>query len=152
NSSKTKEGVMSAAKRCRLLPFILAVVLGSALGLSSARAESADSDPSPEGSNVRKALEKYQDAVAALRDGYFSAVLCVQDESAAGMGIHFLNRTLLGPVPDPMRPPILLYEPVDGKLQLVGAEWFIPLATGVKGRPSLLGQPFDGPMEGHPPT
>src|SRR5262249_44860354 len=61
-------------------------------------------------------------------------------------------RTLLGPVPDPVRPPILLYEPVGDKLQLVGAEWFIPLATGIKERPFLLGQPFEGPMEGHPPT
>lgn len=68
------------------------------------------------------------------------------------MGIHFGNARITGPVPDPMRPTILLYEPVGGKLQLTGAEWFIPLATGVKERPSLFGQPFDGPMEGHPPT
>jgi hypothetical protein len=52
---------------------------------------------------------------------------------------------------DPMRPTILLYEPVGDKLRLVGAEWFIPLATGVKERPQLFGQPFDGPMEGHEP-
>jgi hypothetical protein len=83
-------------------------------------------------SNVRKALEKYQDVVVAIRDGYFSSVLCVQDETAAGMGIHFLNRALLGPAADPMRPQILLYEPVGDKLQLDGAEWFVPLATGVK--------------------
>lgn len=29
--------------------------------------------------------------------------------------------------------------------------WFVPLATGVKERPRLFGQPFDGPMEGHEP-
>ena len=67
------------------------------------------------------------------------------------MGIHFLNPQLIGPLPDPMRPTILLYEPVGDKLRLVGAEWFIPLATGVKERPQLFGQPFDGPMEGHEP-
>jgi hypothetical protein len=33
----------------------------------------------------------------------------------------------------------------------MGAEWFIPLSTGVKERPTLFGQPFDGPMEGHEP-
>lgn len=33
----------------------------------------------------------------------------------------------------------------------MAAEWFIPLATGVKGLPELLGQPFDGPMAGHHP-
>lgn len=41
---------------------------------------------------------------------------------------------------------------VAGKLRLVGVEWFVPLATGVKKRPVLFGQPFDGPMEGHEPT
>ena len=126
--------------------------MGSSLGLSPAWAQSSDAALSQEWSNVRRALEKYQDVVVAVRDGYFSAVMCVQDETGAGMGIHFLNRALLGPVADPMRPQILLYEPVGDKLQLVGAEWFIPLATGVKDRPSLFGQPFDGPMEGHPPT
>jgi hypothetical protein len=67
------------------------------------------------------------------------------------MGIHFLNPQLIGPVPDPMRPAILLYEPDGDKLRLVGAEWFIPLATGVKERPVIFGKPFDGPMEGHEP-
>jgi hypothetical protein len=67
------------------------------------------------------------------------------------MGIHFLNRSLIGPIPDPMRPQILLYEPDGDKLGLIAAEWFIPLATGVQERPALFGQPFDGPMEGHEP-
>jgi hypothetical protein len=67
------------------------------------------------------------------------------------MGIHCLNPQLVGPVPDPMRPPILLYEPDGGRLRLVGAEWFVPLSTGVAQRPTLFGQPFDGPMEGHEP-
>ena len=68
-----------------------------------------------------------------------------------GMGIHFVNVQLIGPVPDPLRPPILLYEPEGDRLRLVGAEWFIPLATGITERPRLFGQPFDGPMEGHEP-
>jgi hypothetical protein len=122
--------------------------------LSGAIAEAQAPAPAlpEEWAKVRQALEKYQDVIVALRDGYRSAVLCVQDENRAGMGIHFGNARITGPVPDPMRPTILLYEPVGNKLQLIGAEWFIPLATGVKDRPSLFGQPFDGPMEGHPPT
>ena len=54
-------------------------------------------------------------------------------------------------MPDPMQPAILLYEPVGGTLRLVGAEWFVPLATGVKDRPTVLGRPLDGPMMGHEP-
>jgi hypothetical protein len=50
-----------------------------------------------------------------------------------------------------MRPQILVYEPVGDKLVLIAAEWFIPLATGVKEHPLLFGQRFDGPMEGHEP-
>ncbi|HSE94613.1 MAG TPA: hypothetical protein VLD61_01900 [Methylomirabilota bacterium] len=99
---------------------------------------------------TRAALVKYQDVIAAVHDGYFSTIGCVEYPEG-GMGIHFVNMTLLGPVPDPMRPQILLYEPVGDKLVLVGAEWFIPLSTGVKEHPRLFGQPFDGPMDGHTP-
>ena len=128
------------------------VVTAFGLGSTPAWAQAADPAMSPEWSNVRKALEKYQDPVVALREGYFSSLLCVQDDAGAGMGIHFVNRALFGPTVDPMKPQILLYVPVGDKLELIGAEWFVPLATGVKERPSLFGQAFDGPMEGHPPT
>jgi hypothetical protein len=124
-----------------------------------ARAQAADL--TPELQKVRAALEKYQDPVVAVHDGYFSTVGCVHFPTAGGagrmpyptggMGVHFLNPGLIGPVLDPMRPQILLYEPEGDKLRLVGAEWFIPLQTGIKGRPELFGRPFDGPMEGHHP-
>jgi hypothetical protein len=127
--------------------------------VASARAQ-APALP-PEWDKVRAALEKYQDPYVAVRDGYLSTVGCVHYPKPGGagqiafpiggMGIHFLNPELIAPVPDPMRPTILLYEPNGDKLRLVGAEWFIPLSTGVKERPTLFGQPFDGPMEGHEP-
>ena len=104
----------------------------------------------PELEEVRRALEKYQDPIAAVHDGYFSTLGCVAYTSG-GMGVHFLNLGLIGPEPDPLRPPILVYEPDGADLRLVAAEWFIPLATGIKERPALFGQPFDGPMEGHEP-
>jgi len=138
--------------RSRTLCSLALVVAALGLGSIQAWAQATDPAMSPELSNVRKALEKYQDPVVALRDGYFSGVLCVQDVDGAGMGIHFVNRALFGPVVDPMKPQILLYAPVGDKLELIGAEWFVPLATGIKERPALFGQPFDGPMEGHPPT
>jgi len=117
---------------------------------------------SPEMEKVRASLEKYRDPYVAVRDGYFSTVGCMdfpKDTSGPGlmayragaMGIHFLNPQLVGPTVDPMKPQILLYEPDGQKLSLVGAEWFVPLATGIKERPVLFGHPFDGPMEGHEP-
>lgn len=100
---------------------------------------------------VRDALSRYQDPLVAVRDGYLSTVGCVEMPSGT-MGVHFLNAALIGPVPDPMRPPLLVYEPAPrGGLRLVAAEWFVPLATGITERPTLFGRPFDGPMEGHEP-
>jgi hypothetical protein len=62
------------------------------------------------------------------------------------MEVHFLNPTLVGPVPDPKRPSILLYEPdSQGNLTLTGVEGFVPLDVGTKERPQLFGRRFDGP-------
>ncbi len=105
----------------------------------------------PELLQIRDDLVKYKDPLVAVRDGYFSTVGCVQNPDG-GMGVHFLNPALIGPTPDPAKPPILMYEPEsDGKLQLIAVEWIIPLATGIKGRPTLFGQDFAGPMAGHEP-
>jgi hypothetical protein len=115
----------------------------------------------PDLSAVRSALEKYKDPYIAIHDGYFSTLGCVEIGHAGaaghvpykpgGMGIHFINTSHIGPVPDPAKPQVLIYEPDGNKLRLVAAEWFIPLATGVKAHPALWNHPFDGPMMGHPP-
>lgn len=110
---------------------------------------------------VRAALQKYEDPIAAVHDGYFSTLGCVEYPKpagaghapypAGGMGVHFLNGSLVGQPLDPLKPTVLLYEPAGDRLRLVAAEWFVPLATGVKERPRLFGVEFDGPMEGHHP-
>jgi hypothetical protein len=109
---------------------------------------------------LRKAMEKYKDYKVAVRDLYLSTVGCVHysGEKMAGhmhypkgtMGIHFVNLTIRG-APDPMKPNILIYEPVGKELQLVAVEWLVPLTAKTRKRPSLFGKPFDGPMEGHEP-
>ena len=124
-------------------------------------AQRGESVVAPELTKVRAALEKYRDPIAAVHDGYFSTVGCVEfpvagaagevPYPAGGMGVHFLNVSLIGPEVDPMKPQILVYELKGDKLVLAAAEWFVPLATGVKERPKLFGKPFDGPMEGHHP-
>lgn len=128
-------------------------IAGMALLVSLAHADDVQSglpELPAELATLRTALLKYQDPIVAVRDGYFSTVGCISKPSG-GMGIHFLNPQLITPVPDPMRPPILLYESVGDELRLTGAEWFVPLATGIKERPQLFGRPFDGPMDGHEP-
>jgi hypothetical protein len=129
-------------------------------GLAAAAAPATAEEPSKaELDAVREALAKYKDPYVAVRDLYLSTVGCVHYDGMkmpghmeypkGGMGVHFVNLTIQGPL-DPKRPNVLVYEPVDGKLQLVAAEWLVPV-TVAKERPVLFGQPFQGPMEGHEP-
>jgi hypothetical protein len=110
---------------------------------------------------IRTALDQYKDPMAAVRDGYFSTVSCIDYPTAGGtgdmaykagaMGVHFLNAALIGPQLDTLHPQVLIYEPVSGdSLRLVAAEWFVPVQVS-KTRPHLFGRDLDGPMEGHTP-
>ncbi len=128
---------------------VLAVVVSAFVAAPIAQAHKLPKVP-PELEKVRAKVERYKDPIKAVHDGYFSTVACVEF-AEGGMGVHFLNPRLIGPVPDPMSPPILLYAPRGGRLRLVAIEWLVPLATGVKERPRLFGQPFKGPREGHEP-
>jgi hypothetical protein len=147
---------MTISSLARLGAVVGMALIGMAQGIGPVTAE----DPSQaEIDAVRQALSKYKDPYVAVRDLYLSTVACVHydgtkmdghmDYPKGAMGIHFVNVTIQGP-PDPMKPNVLLYEPKDGKLELVGAEWLVPLEAA-KERPSILGQPFQGPMEGHEP-
>lgn len=143
---------------------VAAVAMSVAVALAAsfpAVAQKAKDD-SPELKRAREALEKYKDPVMAVHDGYFSTIGCVTYPQpgkpghvpypAGAMGVHFFNVQHVGKPLDPTKPQVLVYEPgAGGKLQLVAAEWFVPLSPEVKGRPELFGKPFDGPMEGHHP-
>ncbi len=110
---------------------------------------------------VRKALEKYKDPIAAVRDGYYSTVGCVDfptggtehgamEYKPGAMGVHFINMSYVSPKLDSTKPQVLLYEPVGDKLVLTGAEWFVPTEVS-KTPPTMLGHQLMGPMEGHAP-
>jgi hypothetical protein len=139
---------------------VIGFALASCLLATSNVAAQKQQEMTPELKKVRDALNKYQDPIVAVHDGYFSTVGCVDYPKAGGpgqvpyprggMGIHFINVSLMGQL-DPLKPQILVYQPVDGKLRLVAAEYFVPLSPDVKERPQLFGKPFDGPMEGHHP-
>jgi hypothetical protein len=116
---------------------------------------------SPEFEQVRATLDKYQDPVLAVHDGYFSTLGCVEypqggregtmQYSPGGMGVHFLNMQLIGPTLDPAKPQVLIYEPDGDKLRLVAAEWFVPVQAAGETRPAIFGKDLEGPMEGHHP-
>lgn len=110
---------------------------------------------------IKAALEKYQDPYVAVHDLYLSTVGCIvypeggsegeMQYPPGGMGVHFLNVSLIDGELDPMRPEVLIYERAeDGSLQLAAAEWFVPLEAS-PAAPVLFGREMDGPMEGHQP-
>ena len=116
---------------------------------------------SPELERARAALEKYQDPIVAVHDGYFSSVACVEYLQGGaegtmrfvpgGMGVHFLNLQNIGRQLDPAKPQVLIYEPVGEKLRLAAAEWFVPVEVAGGTRPTIFGEQLQGPMEGHHP-
>ena len=115
----------------------------------------------PELVKVKASLEKYQDPIAALHDGYLSTVGCIDFPKGAvdgpityppgAMGVHFLNMANVGPTLDPAKPQVLIYEPAGDKLNLVAAEWFVPVEAAGGKRPEIFGKMLEGPMEGHKP-
>lgn len=95
---------------------------------------------------VRRATRAFTDPAAARAAGYGPFLGCVSGPQEGAMGIHFVNGDLVGDgVLDPQRPEALMYEPKDGRLQLVGVEYIV-LADAWNAKnpspPTLLGQSF----------
>src|SRR5262245_44419442 len=121
---------MGTGKRIdRFLGYWVVLALIAALASDAAAQSSAPALPNVPADleTPRAALQKYEAPIAAVHDGYFSTLGCVEVPKvgdpgtvptyvAGGMGIHFLNPALIGPNLDPLRPQILLYQPIDGKL------------------------------------
>ncbi len=155
----------------RRLPALVVLigVLGAALpGAALAKAGPL---PSADLQSVRAAVAKYHSLKQAEAAGYSLAGQPCVDSPFGAMGFHAVNMRLLADLAvDPLEPEILLYAPkASGGYRLVGVEyWMIALANTESGpapwlgteppplgffnaAPSLFGQPFDGPMEGHEP-
>jgi len=150
----------------RYLPCIVLALAVSLVALPSASKAQATSAAvgaslSPDLQAARTALAKYSDPFAAVRDGYFSTLACMDfpmgmtdgsvEYPPGAMGVHFLNAANIGPKLDPTKPQVLIYEPVGGKLVLAGAEWFVPVQAAGGVVPTIFGQTLAGPMDGHEP-
>ena len=115
----------------------------------------------PELQRARDGLAKYSDPVLAVHDGYMSLLGCIEypkgssegtmQYAPGGMGVHFLNPATIGGPLDPAKPQVLIYEPAGDKLNLVAAEWFVPVDAAAGKRPEIFGKMLEGPMEGHKP-
>lgn len=146
-----------------LLATVAALPLAAAPALahdSGTKQPSAAAEHSRDGvgralAQLRHDLSRYQDVHQALADGFVPTPDC-SSSPAGGMGFHYINFSrMMAPI-DPAKPSILLYAPDrEGQMELLGAEWFQAdddqsLSTA-DDRPTLFGQPFNGPMLGHEP-
>jgi len=149
----------STCSPVRLLPLLAGLI--ALIGFPAVAAAQGGPKLTPQLDSVRAALNKYQDPVLAVHDGYLSTVACMEFSKAitegelkipkGSMGVHLLNMGNVGPTLDPMKPQVLIYEPVGDKLQLAAAEWFMPAEAAGGKTPTIFGQALAGPMEGHPP-
>lgn len=138
----------------------LTLAAASGLALSTAPAGAAAPSPPPPPrqaafAKVYAATAKYAYEPLAIKDGFARTDECAADPDLGGMGYHYINPANMGSV-DPAKPAALLYEATpDGKRELIAVEWIVVDADQDKStaddRPSLFGQPFDGPMDGHYP-
>lgn len=151
---------LQSSSNLPLMLFAAAALVTASPATSHAQGK-AMAPMSPELQAARAALAKYSDPIVAVRDGYFSTVACIDFPKGAtdgpivyppgAMGVHFLNTANIGPVLDPAKPQVLIYEPVGDKLVLTAAEWFMPEQVANGTAPTIFGQTLAGPMDGHEP-
>jgi hypothetical protein len=146
---------------------LLAGIGGMALSLSlvgSAFAAPAnpttDSTTNKELAQVRNATTKYHDVSEALKDGFVPEGESVVVPGLGTMGIHYINYSRMGDGKiEADKPECLLYVPTQNGVKLVGVEYVVSfdewVAAGHAGdgtdNPTVFGQTFEGPMDGHGP-
>lgn len=123
---------------------VLAAVSGASL--ADAHRNSGGYRPSALVQQVREGTRRYRDVDVASAEGYAQFLACVSAPDEGAMGVHFVNGALVGDgALDPSRPEALVYEPKNGELRLVAAE-FVVLADAWHASntepPTLLGQSF----------
>lgn len=122
----------------------------SAVLLAGAGTAGAGTHDRPEAdlAEVRAATAKFADVATAeaagyglLRDG--AGIACI-DNSAGGMGIHYVNGDLVSdPRLDPAKPEVLVYEPdKHGNLRLVAVEYVVFESDWQGPPPTLFGEDF----------
>jgi hypothetical protein len=99
---------------------------------------------------VRKATEPFNDVQAAIAANYVKfpdlSGDCVAQPGQGGMGIHYLNTSLVDAELDPLRPELLVYrKTASGRHKLVALEYVVPAPVWDALHPQppvLFGHPF----------
>src|ERR671919_2225039 len=136
---------------------VVVLVAVLSLAMSSVLASTAANARNDPWQMVKAATARYHSFKQAQKAGYTVVGEPCVASPLGTMGIHAINTTLMADSAiDPLRPEIILYAPdKQGKLRIIGLEYWKADADGRLetdvDRPSVLGQPFDGPMPGHNP-
>lgn len=78
---------------------------------------------------VQQNTRQFADVNVAIGEGYQRFLGCVTGPDMGAMGVHYVNGALLNGTLDARNPQALIYEPVDGKMRLVGVEFIVDQAT-----------------------
>ncbi len=115
----------------RLLSIVFLLV--SSFGLAQQKVQPASrGDQSALVHTVREATRQYLDINNATADGYGQFLGCVSGSDHGAMGVHYVNPNLLNGTIDVKHPQALIYEPVNGRMKLVGVEFIVDQATWLK--------------------
>jgi hypothetical protein len=126
---------------------VVAATLGAALALAVLPAASAGASAGETDrallAQVRQATVQFHDLQAATDAGYQQFLPCFDDGAASGMGQHFAMLPIDDAVIDALHPEVLVYEPHNGRYQLVAVEYVIPQALWTsEDEPMLFGEHF----------
>ena len=91
-------------------------------------------------SSLRNATAAYHNLSAAEADGFVPLLSCFSDPVAGGMGQHYFIPSRMGVV-SLDAPTALVYEPHNGRLNLVAVEYIVPGPADMT-PPHLLGRNF----------
>lgn len=76
--------------------------------------------------SVRQSTSRFNSTTQAIQAGYMPDDHCVSLPGVGGMGYHWVNRSLVDPVFDPLNPEALLYATgPGGNLRLVAVEYLV---------------------------
>lgn len=136
-----------------------AVLAAAAAVTASVVLQPSPATSSPGGlDGVKAATAKYHSLQQAAADGFSAHHEPCVSSPAGAMGVHHVHPArVVDASLDPRTPEALLYVPDSrGASTLAGVEYIYAdddqdLTTDAD-RPTLFGQPFDGPMPGHGPN
>lgn len=75
---------------------------------------------------VHSSTARYQSTTQAIKASYVPDPRCVSVPGRGGMGYHWVNKSLIDAVFDPLTPEVMLYATgSDGKLKLVAVEYLV---------------------------